>query len=79
MMYMDTELRSIESMKNIIPVGQYRCLVAKVVIFHLKDEAKNRMDLYRKVNKVLADKQLDKVSYNFIRWYENKIKRVVAI
>lgn len=64
---MTTELKDIERIKSVLKEDDYRFLVAKIAIFHLKEQTKNKTDLYTKVNSVLLSQGLAPISFGFIR------------
>lgn len=59
-------LQSVERIKTMIRENEYRLLLAKVAVYHLKDYVKNKTELYKKVNAILLAQQLKPVSFNFI-------------
>ena len=64
---MTTELKAIERIKSALKEDDYRFLVAKIAIFNLKGQTKNKTDLYTKVNSVLLSHCLAPISFGFIR------------
>ncbi|QWH95536.1 hypothetical protein [Bacillus mycoides] len=64
---MAIELKDIEKVRAALKEDDYRFLVAKIAIFHLKGQTKNKTDLYTKVNGVLLSKNLAPISFGFIR------------
>ncbi|ARK29050.1 hypothetical protein [Halalkalibacter krulwichiae] len=68
---MKAELEAVEKIKDTFSEDDYKSMVAKIAIRYLKDDAKNRVDLYKKVNELLKEKGLGSVSYSFVRYYEN--------
>lgn len=64
---MTTDLKAIEKFRYTFRENDYRFLVARIAIFHLKDSVKNKTDLYKKVNDVLLTQKLKPVSFGFIK------------
>ncbi|WP_448160696.1 hypothetical protein [Bacillus cereus] len=77
---MEVDKQAVLNLKNTLKEEEYKFLIAKIALHHLKGTVKNRIELQKKVNDVLEKQDLGSVSYGFIRrnekkkqWYNLKI------
>ncbi|PEV29225.1 hypothetical protein [Bacillus thuringiensis] len=73
---MEVDKQAVLKLKNSLKEEQYKFLIAKIALHHLKGTVKNRIELQKKVNCVLKEQNLESVSYGFIR--ANEKKKVVV-
>ncbi|AJH21929.1 MULTISPECIES: hypothetical protein [Bacillus cereus group] len=73
---MEVDKQAVLNLKNSLKEEQYKFLIAKIALHHLKGTVKNRIELQKKVNCVLKKQNLGSVSYGFIR--ANEKKKVVV-
>jgi hypothetical protein len=64
---MNLEFKTVEKFRQNFRENDYRFLIARIAIFHLKHHVKNKTELYVKVNDVLLSQQLKPVSFGFIK------------
>ncbi|PFK01325.1 hypothetical protein CN957_05405 [Bacillus cereus] len=69
---MELDKQAVLNLKNTLKEEQYKFLIAKIALHHLKGTVKNRIELQKKVNSVLKKQNLGLVSYGFIRVNEKK-------
>jgi hypothetical protein len=61
------EIESVECCRSILREEEYRLLIARVAVHYLKDKVRSKTELYGEVNRLLISRQLEPVSFGFIR------------
>ncbi len=64
---MIADLKTVEKFRAAFREKDYRFLVARIVLYSLKNISANRTELYKEVNEILKDLSLKPISYSFIR------------
>lgn len=66
------DLRNVEKLRLFLREDDYRFLVARIAIHHLKDKSANRAALLKEVNNILSIQSLLPISYGFLRVDEKR-------